>query len=667
MHLRRSERTFADICVLSLKTRNYTPYVFCDFCHYSAAAKNSKIYGQNKKGKSVDKSHFKALGLFLSAVVVSFITLAAADAELAGDISGVGGVMRDVERRALSQPAAKNVEQLPAVSAVVRSEVAKAAIGSQVIGPINQVSVKGSEQFAARERLSERILSEFAANTDITVEEVLAALSRVKADLLKKGYYLARLTLAKPKAYDPATATLTVAVDEGRFGHFTIKFNKEEDGRWFSKRQIERRFESLKEGETFDYSRLRSILFDVNSHPDLIIDTKIDVRKPIEGEGEKRRIVRYADLNLNVRESFPLHMLFEMNNFGVEDVDVWQMALTAQYLNLTKHDDVLTISPAMSLNGALLSAAASYMLPHYWWRGGATTVYGGWSFVDIDDIVPQLDLEGNGWFAGLQHTENLINNDNHLLALSLGLLWRNISDHYTAMAEDLKERSAHILPLSLALSYTGKRPDALGGRNFATVQGLYNLFNGGDALSDVWNDAECNYWLIRAQLARLQSLFGVFDSESEQMLHNWQLFLKVEGQYTNQNLIPVEKLMLGGYNCLRGYRTRGFVGDYGIYGTVELRSPLLIDTFAALFGDRTDKLAFDRLQFLTFCDWGITAYNDLPGGYDTERFLTSLGFGARLAVTKHSQVRCDVAFPLVEGVQSESKDMEVYLSVQLQF
>jgi len=497
-------------------------------------------------------------------------------------------------------------------------------------------------------------------------------MAKVREALLKRGYYLVSLQLAKKNTYDKDQKTLSVLVDEGRFGKVNVKFEGEDDdGFWFSKRQIYTRFRDIEEGETFDYRRLRNALFDANSHPDLTIDTDIAVRKPLEGEGNDRRVARYADLELTVHESAPFHALWEVNNYGLRDVNEWQTALTLQYLNLTKHDDVLTFSPAMSLGAELISAAASYMLPHEYWRGGNTTVYGGWSSVEVDDIIPSLDLEGTGYFVGLQHSENLYNTDSHLLALSAGLLWRYIEDQYTVSSKALNERGAHILPLSVALSYTGKRPDGLSGRNFGTVQGVFNVMNAGDDIDKTWTGAEENYWVFRWQVARLQSLFGTADS-NEQINHNWQFFMKLEGQYTDQTLIPTEKLMMGGYNCLRGYRTRGYVGDYGLYGTFELRTPLLVDAFASLFGDRTDKVAFDRLQFLAFYDYGWSGYNNLPDGYENEKFLCSAGVGARLAVTQYSQLRCDLAFPMIESEVAETdsdydRDMEVYFGFQLQF
>ncbi len=606
--------------------------------------------------------------VFCAAIGVCGLLTALAEGRLE-PMAGTGGVIRDAERRALKplEPvtAAKpppDVKPERTAPAVKRKDVE-----DKVVGPVENVRICGSTEFAARQDVAGLMLAELGTGGDKTVGDILKAIEKVRSKLLERGFYLVRIMLAKSGTYDKDTKTLSLLVDEGRFGKVNIAFEGREDGTWFSARQIAGRFRDILEGETFDYGRLRSALFEANSHPDLVIDTSIDVRKPIEGEGNDRRVARYADLNLDVHESVPFHLLWSFDNYGLRDVNEWQTSLTAQYLNLTKHDDVLTVSPAMSLGAELFSCAGSYMLPHDYWLGGNTTLYGGWSRVEVDDIIPTLDLEGTGYFVGLQHSENLYDTDRHQLALSTGLLWRYIEDQYTVSHRSLNERGAHILPTTLALSYTGKKPDPLGGRNFATVQGVYNVMNAGDDLEQMWNGADENYWIFRWQMARLQPVFGWSDAASDQTLHNWQLFLKVEGQYTDETLIPTEKLMLGGYNCLRGYRTRGYVGDYGVYGTVELRTPLLVDGFASLFGDRTDKVAFDRLQLLAFCDWGVSRYNDLPSGYDDNDFLLSAGVGLRLAVTKYSQLRCDVAFPCVDGNNNNDRDVEVYLSVQFQF
>ncbi len=582
-------------------------------------------------------------------------------------MAATGGVLRDAQRRVLGEVPKKEVGKDADKLLEQRVKERRKVTEQKVLGVISSVKVFGARDFAEKENIGPQIEAELKGDRPRTVGDVQKAIEKVRGALMKKGFFLLRIVPLEKNAYDATTKTFSVVVDTGTFGKINVKHNGEaEEGTWFTSRQILSRFKNIKEGEVFDYTKLRSALFDANTHPDLIIDTAIDVKKSEEGEGNDRRYVRSADMNLDVHESIPFHALWEVNNYGMESINEWQTSLTAQYLNLTKHDDVLTISPGMSFGAEMFTFAASYLMPHEWWLGGNTTLYGGYSDLDAKDIVAQLDLEGIGYFVGLQHSENLYNTERHQLAFSAGLLWRYIEDQYTAMGYRLNERGASILPVTAALSYTGKQPDALGGRNFATFQGIYNVMNGGDDLDELWTGSDENYWIARCQLARLQPIFGWYDQKTEQDLHQWILFLKLEGQYTSETLIPVEKLSLGGYNCLRGYRTHGYMGDYGFYGTFELRTPILVDAFASLFGDRREHTPIDRIQFLTFCDYGIANYNDLPSGYDDNEFLCSFGVGGRVAVTKHSQLRCDLAFPIADG-NNNDHDYEFYLGFQLQF
>lgn len=606
--------------------------------------------------------------VFVVAVLVS-LGLWAADATL-GPMSGVGGVMRDAERRALPLPPVSHDGKVPEAAPSGADSVAVAA-DTRVVGKIKAVRAVGDVEFAEQKEVDipGRLLAVLSGEQERTVDEIRTAIANVRKELMNEGFYLLRITLPRRQAYDRESGSLVVQVDRGRFGHQSIAFEDERDeGRWFSREQIAYRFRKIVENDTFDYARLRGVLAEVNAHPDLTVDTSIDIRKPIEGEGENRKITRYADFGFTVHESFPLHGIWEFNNYGMEEIEEWQTSLTLQYLNLTKHDDVVTLSPSMSLNGELASLAASYMLPHRWWRGGNTTLYGGYSYLDTEDVVPQLDLEGSGWFVGLMHSESIIDDDDCLLAASLGLMARYLDDQYSVLGHKLNERSVTVFPLSAALSYTGRKNDFIGGRNFATLQAIYNTDVSGDKLGDMWTGADEHYWILRGQFAHLQPLFGLSDeAHPGRDLHQWTLFSKIEGQYTDDTLVPTEKLSLGGFNTVRGYHTRGYLGDWGFYGTEELRTPILVDGFASLFGDRTGKTPFDRLQLVAFMDYGYTRYNDLPSGYDEDEWLWSAGFGFRAAVTKYCTARCDVAFPLHDGNNDDDDDVEVYLSIQFQF
>lgn len=597
---------------------------------------------------------------------LSFACVGVTAQEGLAPMAGAGGVMRDAERRALAPVKAGDPRKAPEITPEKPSGDSASIGQGEILGRIESVTVHGSVVFAGKTGVSEKLLAALGEG-EKTVGDVNRAISKVRQEFLKDGYYLFRMSLFRKDFYDAGTKTLSVLVDQGSFGELAISFEGRDCGTWFSKEQIARRFSNVRSGEAFDYNVLRSALSEANANPDLLIDTSIDVRKPVEGEGDDRRISRYADIDLNVHENIPFHMAWEVNNYGMEEIEEWQTTLTAQYMNLTKHDDVLTVSPSMSFGAEMKSIAGSYMLPHHYWLGGGTTLYGGCSELDVDNIVPSLGLEGSGHFAGIQHSENLYDTGSHLWSVTLGWLWRNIEDRYSAYGHRLNERSASIMPFSAALGYTGRKADCLGGRNFANVQGLCNFASTGDSLDELWAGADEDYWLVRWQLARLQPLFGVRKADVAQDQHQWMLFLKLEGQYAEDTLIPVEKLALGGYDCMRGYRTRGYMGDYGAYGTVELRTPVLVDPLYALIAGSAGEKPVDRLQFLGFADYGWTAFNDLPGNMDDSEFLYSAGMGVRFSLTKHLQARCDVAFPLRDTDWADDDSMEVYLSVQAQF
>ena len=631
------------------------------------------------------QSGYAAFGCAVCAVLC-LIGVRAEDS--VGTFSGAGGVSRDAERRAVNVSVPHKDAAIPKIAPSDSPKKKGRLDLERKLGPINGVRLYGSRAFAKEKRLDTKILALLGGTNEVrTVGDVQAALDTVRQDLMNRGYYLVQLSLSNKDSYIPADGTIGVRVDEGRFGEVTLHFygdgvatnaegvaesevtHTREDGTWYSREQLIRRFRKIKSGETFDYARLRDALAEVNAHPDLVVDTAIDVRRVFEGEegSNDRRVARYADLELTVNESFPFHAIWEINNYGMEEIEEWQTTLTLQYLNLTKHDDVLTVSPSISFNGELMSFAASYLLPHHWWKGGNTTLYGGWSYLDTDDVVPRLDLEGVGWFLGLQHSEYLVENDNQLLMASVGILWRYIEDQYTAYGHRLDKRDVSVMPVSLALSYTRRKPDALGGRNFATLQPVICAATAGDDLDEMWTNADDNYWILRWQLARLQPLWGWWDEAKQKDLHQWTLFSKLEGQITSDVLIPTEKLALGGYNTVRGYHSRGYLGDSGVYGTFELRTPILVDTCASLFSDRVGKSPFDRIQGVVFTDYGYTRYNNLPSGYDDDEWLWSVGFGLRSAVTKYCQARLDVGIPCHDGNNKDDDDVEVYFSIQFQY
>ena len=289
--------------------------------------------------------------------------------------------------------------------------------------------------------------------------------------------------------------------------------------------------------------------------------------------------------------------------------------------------------------------------------------------------MPRVNIDGTGWFAGVQQTVNLLDDRSRLVSASLGVTYRHIQDQFSVDVdslghyESLQRRDISVLPLTLSLNYSDKTGDFLGGRNFATLSGVVNLAaGGGNTLDDFWVGAKDHYVIGRLQVARLQPLNLSGSFERGEPSRQWTLFIKGEGQVTRDPLIPAEKLFLGGYHSVRGYLAKSRLGDSGVYGSVELRTPVLMDLVSQAFrsNDGGRKLPVDRLQFLAFVDAGHTwAVKPMPGLPATSNML-SAGLGARLALTKHTQFRFDLAFPLVHRGDDDDRPA-YYVSVQAQF
>ena len=593
----------------------------------------------------------------IAAVAVLFAQTSSADDAIVKNTLSKSGPESEP---AVDAPAEADLVEKPKTAPEVNKDVAKLEIGV-----IKSLTIKGATEFADEEGVRELLAKSLVDGKVKTVGDLQAAIGDTQKELFSRGFYLATIYPASADAYNEKTGDLALVVDSGRFGDVKVTLAEKDWPHWYSVEQVERRLRGVNENEVFNYKRLRSVLSDINGHPDLLADTKIAVRDAREGDKADSPYTRFADVSLDVEDSFPFHAIWDVNNYGMKDIEEWQTSLTLQYLNLTRADDILTVTPAMSFNADLLSISASYMRPFDWLLGMRGTVYGGYSYLDSDDVLPSLALDGTGYFVGFNWSANLYDTDQRNVAFNVGIMYRYLEDEWSVAAYKLKKREVGFLPLTAGFSYADKKGDWLGGRDFFNIGATFNLASTEDDLWQYTDGAKEHYTIYRVGWQRLQPLFAE-SIPDDQKWRAWSLYTRAEGQFTGDSLISAERLAYGGYNCLRGYRTRGYLGDNGVYGTIELRTPILCDTVASLFGDRAGKTPIDRLQFLAFTDLGWLNYKDPYPNMEKDETLFSAGIGARLGVTKYTSLNCDLAFPLRKAYADEQdRDVEVYLSVKV--
>lgn len=148
---------------------------------------------------------------FAGAIACMFVAMAAASEDGIGPMAGTGGVMRDAERRVLTPvEMPKEAKSLPVAKDEAKSDPKLDAVKGKTIGQIAAIKVFGSKEFAERERISEKLLEALGGDGDRTVGDVMEAIRKVRQDLVRHGYYLVSIQLAKSGTYDKEQKVLSV-------------------------------------------------------------------------------------------------------------------------------------------------------------------------------------------------------------------------------------------------------------------------------------------------------------------------------------------------------------------------------------------------------------------------------------------------------------------------
>ena len=558
---------------------------------------------------------------------------------------------------------------------------------------ISKLEVRGDADFMKATGLYEEIEKRTEGQI-LTDSEIQALVRKSNKALIDAGYYLA--SLWTPPA-DYTKGVLILQVDKGRIGKMrfyaapsngstgqvtTAVQKKPFKGKYYSEEQLRRRLAGLKEGDTFDYRPFYLSVYNINALPDVTMDTDLKVRK-VQTAGLTQRFV---DMDFTVKDKPPIHGALSVANSGTKATGDWRPSAAIQHLNLTKHDDVLSLNlgPVSPNLSDLKSFAASYYLPNHWRNGGAFTVYGGYSDLDAEDVVEGIDVKGKGWFTGIQQSYRLITTEKHLLSVSLGLTYRSMEDQLILAdpgQEDLElePRKVIMAPLSFAFSYSTAQPDFIGGRNFLTCQTIAHRagFLGASDEEEIRTlrmNADGDFYIERLQLARIQPLSG-----EQRGALGWLLFAKADAQLASGSLVPAEQKAIGGMDSVRGFPERIVQGDDGISGTVEVRTPLMSTFLGSPYKTKVDReialnegRTMDRLQFVTFMDAGLVKIKDSLG--PVERYtIVGAGAGFRLALTKYSQLRFDWGFPISGRDKVTTSDEDIkssgryHMSAQVQF
>ncbi|MBT4820104.1 MAG: hypothetical protein HN976_04770 [Lentisphaerae bacterium] len=504
--------------------------------------------------------------------------------------------------------------------------------------------------------------ADYVTFNPVTADEINEFHGKLVRALQEEGYAFADVKFpTRIWAY----GIFLAKVDCGPLGTITVKGN-----RYYSAQQIIRAL-ARQDADRFNHARIYGDIFDFDAKPDVRITATRLKPEIIKG----RRVI---NAELEMADDLPIHAAVEMSNTGSKGTSKWRIKSTLQHVNLTKHDDVLTLNWITSNHLDVVNTfAGGYYLPigeRY-----SLSLYGGYSNSDIDDIAPQLDIRGSGHYFGGQVTKVLKDTPKAQLQLAGGWVFQHTETKHFVSGQDSEIGPKYELSTPrLTFEYASKTFDRLGGRNYFTNTLIANFADKfGSSEADEYTPAnqgqatpgvDGDFLINRFTLARYQRFF-----RGDETPGKWSLFMKLDGQLASDSLVSAMRKSVGGAHSVRGYKENELSGDQALTATLELRTPLFHNFIPGMkksdeyLQANPEAWQRHRLQFIAFTDMGITDLKaPLAGEQDGDEMM-SAGLGLRLGFTKFSQMSVDYGVPINDATEETPSGGRAHLSLQLQF
>ncbi len=509
------------------------------------------------------------------------------------------------------------------------------------------------------DRLEKEIVGTSLSEADIT-----ALQNKILQELRQDGYVFAKVDFDRPAL---GVGFLAFAVQVGEIGDVKIVGN-----RHYRAKQIIENVDA-KRGASFNYRDLYQNLFALNVKPDVTVDTKLKPRDEADG-------TRVIDMEVAVRDKLPIHAAFNLANTGRKETNDWQVRTTLQHLNLTKHDDVLSLQWLTDPQNVddVNALSISYFAPIT--EDWDLTLYGGISRSDINGLFEDFDVYGEGEFGGFRLSRVLVEDSTRSLDLALGYTFQRVANNTDfgdapslgILGETYSKKKARLGMPYINLGYASKRFDSYGGRNFLSGTVTFNWEDqlgsyGEDDFHRNYKDSDGTFVITKLQAARFQKLYSGVETPGK-----WTFMGRVTAQLTGDSLVPAVKAYMGGVNTVRGYEEDEYNGDESIVVNLELRTPLMSNFIPGLKADeaflRKNPEAWQqhRLQFLAFADYGYIKRESPLVGENEDDSMYSAGLGLRMNLTKYFQLKVDYGFPLEETVDSDGHGRG-HIALQLQY
>jgi hemolysin activation/secretion protein len=445
------------------------------------------------------------------------------------------------------------------------------------------------------------------------VEQARAALEQAYRD---KGFQTVSVQIPQQQVN---TGVITLQVLQGQVERLRVH-----GSRYFSIDEIKREAPSLQEGQSPNFTQVTHDLLALNELPDRQVT-------PTLSAGSAPGTV---DVNLSVKDTFPLHGSLELNNRYSADSTPLRVNGSVSYDNLWQLEHTIGFSFQVSPEDTnQVQVFSGFYLAHVPDVSWLSLMLQGTVQDSNVNTLGGIGVAGNGDVVGGRAIITLPSEKGFYQSLSLGLDYKHFTQD-VLIAGTGSLTPVTYFPLSSAYSGTWV------GTGYETdLNGSVNL-----ALPNTGSD-ETDFNLNRHGASGDFIYFRGDLSHTRDLPEGFQGFVKAQGQAASGPLVNSEQFSGGGLGTVRGYLESEELGDNGLFGSAELRSP----TLKNLFG-----LPIDEWRFYLFGEGGILTIDDPLPEEEVKMKLASVGAGTRVKLLDHLNGSFDAGLPLDNGTTTHA-------------
>jgi hemolysin activation/secretion protein len=449
--------------------------------------------------------------------------------------------------------------------------------------------------------------------TAADVEQARAALEQAYRD---KGYQTVSVQIPPQHA---RTGVIFLQVNQGEIGRLRVM-----GSRYFSIDQIKREAPSLQEGASPNFSQV--------TH-DLVVLNQLSDRQvtPTLRAGE---IPGTVDVDLNVKDTPPVHGSLEINNRYSANTTPLRLNGSVSYDNLWQLEHSIGFSFQLSPEElSQVKVFSGYYLARIPGVNWLSFLLQGTSQDSSVNTLGGIGVVGKGDVLGGRAVISLPQLKDFYHSVSLGIDYKHFDQDLTVAGGDTVTPITYY-PFSAAYSGTWLGKDYETDLNASVNLDFRGLGSNEAQFDENRQGADGSFIYFRGDLSHTRDLPGGF-----------QLFVKAQGQASEGPLVNSEQFSGGGLGTVRGYLESEELGDNGIFGSMEMRSPSLGDFFGK---------PVDEWRFYLFGDGGLLTIDDALPEQQEQFRLASVGGGSRIKLQNHYNGSIDLGLPLDNGTQTSA-------------